>query len=240
MTVDMRSADQNVVVMKRCITTAVTLAGMLTTWAAGAEWLEFRAQKLHLDRNEAIAAADFNGNGHVDLSAGAYWYAGPDFTEQRPVRELKPFLGGEWLSNHSEHAMDLNLNGLPDIVTGGFMETELVWYENRGPDGLADGRMWERHVLINTGLRSNETTLMTDIDGDGTATLLMNHWQDGLPMRYYRITPAEGGPEVEMVTVMEGGENTNGHGVGVGDLNGSGRNDIIYKNGWYERLEDGE
>lgn len=43
---------------------------------------------------------------------------------------------------------------------------------------------------------------------------------------------------VAAVTLAEAGENTNGHGAGVGVLNGSGRNDIIYKNGWYEQLED--
>lgn len=204
-----------------------------------AEGFAFRAQQLHLDRNEGMAAADFNGDGHVDLSAGEYWYAGPDFTEKRPVRKLEPFDGGEYLTNNNEHAIDVNLDGFPDLVTGSFMESELSWYENPGLEGLTEGRLWKRHVLIDTGLKHNEATMMADIDGGGGRTLLVNHWQDGLPMRYYRITPAKGGPEVKMVTVAEAGEKSNGHGAGVGDLNGDGRNDIIFKNGWYEQLADG-
>lgn len=202
-------------------------------------WLNFRVQELHQDRNEGIAVADYTGNGQLDISAGEFWYEGPEFTAKRPVRKLEPFGGGEYLTNNGEHAADLNLDGYPDIITGSFMDSNLYWYENPGPEGLREGRMWTRHVLIDTGLGQNEATLMADIDGDGSLQLLVNHWNDNHPKRYYRITPGDGGPQVEMVTVAEGGDKANGHGVGVGDLNGSGRADIIYKNGWYEQLEDG-
>lgn len=202
-------------------------------------WLSFRVQRLHMDRNEGLAVADFNGNGQLDISAGEFWYEGPGFTEQRPVRDLEPFAGGEYLTNNGEHAVDLNLNGYPDIISGSFMETELYWYENPGPEGLAEGRQWTRHLLVDTGLGQNEATLMADIDGDGQLELLVNSWGDDLPMRYYKITPGEDGPEVEAVTVAEAGSGSNGHGTGVGDINGSGRLDIVYKNGWYEQLADG-
>lgn len=207
--------------------------------ADGAEWLQFRTQELHRDRNEGLAVADFNGDGKPDISAGEYWYEGPDFTTKRRLRKLEPFGGGEWLTNNGEHAIDLNLDGYPDILTGSFMETELVWYENPGPEGLREERMWKRHVLIDTELKQNEASLMADIDGDGNLELLINHWNDGQPMRYYKITPTKEGPKVDMVEISKAGEKSNGHGAGVGDLDGNGRNDIIYKNGWYAQLEDG-
>jgi hypothetical protein len=207
--------------------------------AAEAKWPTFRAQELHQDRNEGIAIADYNGDGRPDISAGEFWYEGPAFTNKRPLRKLEPFGGGEYLTNNGEHALDLNLDGHPDILTGSFMESEMLWYENPGPEALQEGRLWKRHVLVETGLKTNEATLMTDIDGDGHPELLVNHWQDGLPMRYYKITPTKDGPKVNTITVADAGENTNGHGAGVGDLNGSGRIDILYKNGWYEQRQDG-
>lgn len=205
----------------------------------GGGWLRFRVQELHQDRNEGIAVADFNGDGRPDISAGEFWYEGPAFAAKRPLRKLEPFGGGEYLTNNGEHALDLNLDGFPDIVTGSFMDRELSWYENPGPEGLREGRLWTRHLLVDTGLQTNEATMMADIDGDGQPELLVNHWQDGLPMRYYKITPAKDGPRVETITVAAAGENRNGHGIGAGDLNGSGRTDIIYKHGWFEHLADG-
>lgn len=207
--------------------------------ASGTPWLRFRTQELHQDRNEGMAVADYNGDGKPDISAGEFWYAGPDFTRKQPLRKIAPFGGGEYLNNNSEHAIDLNLDGFPDLITGGFMDSELVWYENPGPQALREGTLWKRHVLVDTGLKHNEASLMADIDGDGRMECIVNHWQDNLPMRIYKLSPAEGGPSVETITVAEAGEKTSGHGLGTGDLNGSGRTDIIFKNGWYEQLADG-
>lgn len=204
------------------------------------KWPSFRVQKLHEDRNEGLAVADYNGDRKPDVSAGGFWYEGPGFAVQRPLRKLEPFSNGEYLTNNGEFAMDLNQDGFPDILSGSFMETELFWYENPGKKSLPEKQLWTKHLLVNTGLGNNEAMWMADIDGDKRADLLVNHWVDNQPMRYYKITPAKDGPKVETITVAEAGNQSNGHGTGVGDLNGDGRMDIIYKNGWYEQLEDGK
>src|SRR5438067_8564017 len=74
---------------------------------AAATGLKFRVQQLHLDNNEGCAVADFNRDGHLDVSAGEFWYPGPGFTEKKPLRKLEPF-GADYLTNNGEHAYDVN------------------------------------------------------------------------------------------------------------------------------------
>ncbi len=79
--------------------------------------LKFRVQQLHLDNNEGCAVADFNKDGKLDISAGEFWYPGPDFKEKKPLRKLLPF-GKDYLTTNAEHAWDVNGDGWPDIVSG--------------------------------------------------------------------------------------------------------------------------
>src|SRR5687767_3651609 len=88
--------------------------------------LKFRVQQLHLDNNEGCAVADYNKDGHLDISAGEFWYAGPDFTAKAPLRKLEVF-GEDYLTNNSEHAYDVDADGWIDIVSGSFRDTELSW-----------------------------------------------------------------------------------------------------------------
>jgi hypothetical protein len=132
-------------------------------------------QQLHVDNNEGRAVADFDRDGHLDVSAGEFWYAGPDFKVKRPLRKLEPF-GKDYLTNCGEHAFDVNGDGYPDIVTGAFMDTKVYWYENPGPDGLKAGVMWKQHVLVDTKLAQNEWTALRDLDGDGVPEYVVNSY----------------------------------------------------------------
>jgi len=197
--------------------------------------LKFRVQQLNLDNNEGCAVADFNRDGHLDISAGEFWYPGPDFKEKRPLRKLE-VQSPDYLTNNGEHAYDVNGDGWPDIVSGSFLDTKIYWYENPGAEGLARGDLWKQHVLIDTKLSQNEWTELRDLDGDGIPELIVNSWNDNNPMMVYRFAKNEAGePILKPWVIHEAGEFTNGHGIGFGDINGDGLEDIIYGNGWYER-----
>ena len=201
--------------------------------------LKFRVQQLQLDNNEGCAIADFNKDGKPDISAGAFWYAGPDFKTQKPLRKLAA-QPPDYMTNNGEHAWDVNGDGWQDIISGSFMDTEICWYENPKADGLKTDGLWTKHVLIDTKLTENEATEFHDLDGDGVPELVVNSWNESHPAMAYKLAKNEQGePVFKPWIIHESGARVNGHGIGRGDINGDGLEDIIFGNGWYERPQQG-
>jgi len=197
-----------------------------TTISAYAE-LNFTTKLLAVDPNEACDVADFNKDGVLDVSAGRNWYAGPDYVAH-PLREIAGF-GMDYLANNGEHAFDVNGDGWIDIVSGSFMDEEVHWYRNPGERGLDYGKLWTQHLLAVTA-KQNEIAWFHDINGDGTPEFIANSWNKGNPQLLWKLVTKDKNPVLEKCTV--GG--CNGHGIGFGDVNGDGREDLLFGNGWYE------
>ncbi len=198
-------------------------------------------------RSEGVAIADVNHDGKLDVLIGDSWYEAPSWAKH-DIR--KPGNYGDGLRGYSACMTcwtdDINNDGWADQIVIGFPGVPAYWYEN--PKGKAG--YWPRHEIWHSSC--NETPLYADLFGDGHRVLVMG-WQpkgkeDKNEGQMAWFTP---GPDPtktwEMHAVSEPSQPGKvipgtfrfSHGLGVGDLNGDGRNEVICTDGWWEQPESG-
>jgi hypothetical protein len=190
--------------------------------------LRWNKRQLFQDPNEACAVADFNNDGILDISAGRNLYLGSDYLP-RSLREVAEF-GEDYLENNGEHAYDVDGDGWTDLIAGSYMGKEVYWYKNPGKQGIAYGKLWPKKLLQITA-QENEITFLRDLVGDPTPEFSVDSWNKGNPMLMWQLAANADGPTLNQLTVGT----ANGHGIGFGDINGDGREDIAFRSGWYER-----
>ncbi|MDZ7618526.1 MAG: FG-GAP-like repeat-containing protein [Patescibacteria group bacterium] len=195
--------------------------------------------------NESCSLVDMNGNGRLDVTCGVNWYENPGPAGGQWTKHANYFEGAAdrpFTHTHcDELAMDVNRDGLMDVVNSGYQSdiAGVLWHENPGPRGGP----WKVHRIHASP--TMEGVVMADINGDGHPDLVMNHF------RRYGGVEGEGSVAhkaaiawlesidrepwlVEHVIAPEADD----HGVGVGDINGDGRPDVVTKHGWYEAPAD--
>lgn len=215
------------------------------------EGIQFRPKLLTIDANEGIDIADLNGDGSPDIVSGRNWYPAPDFAP-RPLRLIEDWNG--YVQSNGDFTLDVDQDGKIDVVAGSFLPTEVHWFKNPGADGLQLGQLWKKQLLVDTKLSQNEASFLHDIDGDGTPEWITNSWKKENPVVVWKFgftdrdvtlpqgkgknaeTTAETIPEPTLVKHIVGIEG-NSHGMGFGDINNDGREDILIATGWYERPE---
>ncbi len=195
--------------------------------------LTFTPKQLCVDNNEACDIADINQDGLLDVVAGRLWYAAPDFIP-RPLRSigLHP---PDYARNNGEHILDVDRNGWPDVVTTGWSETRILWYENPGAVNLQKGIPWLAHTLADVGHGQAEIGSLKDLDGDGLPEYIINSYVRSNPLTVWQLDHDAETPNLSGVEIGPRGS----HGIGFGDINGDNRMDILIDEGWYEQPGSG-
>ena len=180
-------------------------------------------------RSEAVSVGDVDRDGDQDLLVGDGWYEAPDW-QLHPIRPLGAY--GDGAATYSNcfacFATDVDRDGWVDQVVVGTPGAPCRWYRNPGRTGAP----WESFEVHPSAC--NESVQFVDLFGDGSRALLMGDgsrlvWCEPAadPRAPWVVHPVSG-PDCPAAVRYA-------HGLGIGDMDGDGRMDVITPHGWWRQ-----
>ena len=181
---------------------------------------------------EGASFGDMNGDGNLDLVVGPLWFEGPAFEKEHRFREGKGTgPNGYKHSSFLSWAFDANGDGRCDVFN---ISHTGVFHLDLYLQPAERSEKWPMHrVAEGVG---NESQGMADITGDGKLEFVaMKEGKFGFFMADWSAVEK---PWTFRAISPSRTKSPYYHGMGVGDVNGDGRMDVLEKEGWYEGPKD--
>jgi FG-GAP-like repeat len=183
--------------------------------------IPFAIRMIDPGASETAAVADINRDGRLDIVSGEHWYEAPQWTKHR-FRDLN--FTNNYIDAFSDLPIDVDDDGYVDIATVAWFGRKISWYRNPGRSGGS----WTES-MINSGFNV-EFAILADVDNDGKAVEIVAQ-ENGTGQAWYEVRNRTWVRHVVS-------DRSFGHGIGVGDVNGDHRNDILTPRGWLEAPPD--
>jgi hypothetical protein len=179
--------------------------------------------------SEGVSVGDVNNDGITDVLAGNYWYQAPAFNKHLlHVDTLNPVPG--YSTTFLNFCMDVNRDGWIDLIRFDQPGGVCAWYENpKNNKGL-----WKSHIILQTA--GNETPAFADVDLDGRMDLICND-NTAKQVLWLKSPATKEDTTWERYVISRDslrGTHKYTHGLGWGDVNKDGKNDVLIKSGWWE------